>query len=118
MTALNALLAEQLIAQAETAKTVGDIDPIIAVFEARLANAKSRTHSRKGEPLSAKFIEGKVAKISANLDKVVALKTALAPKPQASKPKSSAEEASAVAFAAKLNALKPAERKAIMALLG
>ena len=44
MTALNALLAEQLIAQAETAKTVGDIDPIIAVFEARLANAKSRTH--------------------------------------------------------------------------
>ncbi len=119
MTALNSLVAAELIAQAENAKTVGDIDPIIAVFEARLANAKSRTHSRKGEPLSAKFIEGKVAKITANLAKVNALKTALAPKPKASKAKAKAsEEASLVAFEAKLKALKPAERKAIMALLG
>ena len=116
MKALTSLVAAELIAQAENAKTVGDIDPIIAVFEARLANAKARTHSRKGEPLSAKFIEGKVAKITANLTKVNALKTALTPKPKASKGK--AEDASAVAFAQKLAALKPAERKAIMALLG
>lgn len=118
MTALNSLVAAELIAQAENAKTVGDIDPIIAVFEARLANAKSRTHSRKGEPLSAKFIEGKVAKITANLAKVNALKTALAPKPKASKAKATKAETEAVAFAQKLKALKPAERKAIMALLG
>lgn len=117
MTALNSLVAAELITHAENAKTVGDIDPIIAVFEARLANAKSRTHSRKGEALSAKFIEGKVAKITANLTKVKALKTALAPKPKASKAKP-AEDASAVLFAQKLAALKPAERKAIMALLG
>lgn len=116
MTALNNLIAKDLIALAEEAKTVADIDPIIAVFETRLANAKSRTHSRKGEPLSAKFIKGKVEKITANIAKVNALKTALAPKPKASKAKSA--EADAVAFAKKLAALKPAERKAIMALLG
>ncbi len=117
MTALTSLVAKELIAKAEEAKTVADIDPIIAVFEARLAKAKTTTHSRKGKPLSKAFKDGKVGKITANIAKVNALKTALAPKPKASKAKAS-EEASLVAFEAKLKALKPAERKAIMALLG
>lgn len=115
MTAFTSLTAADMLAQAETAKTVADIDPIVTEFQRRLERFTVKSADK-----SEVYREKGIANRKANLDKATALRDALAPKRKA-KPAKVAEKPADlenVAFADKFAKLSKKQRAAIIALLG
>jgi len=114
MTKLTNLRASDLLALANAATTVADIDPVVAEFERRLANRAAKataTAGAKGAAANASI----AGHIATNLAHVQGLRTKLV-KPAAPKRTKKAEAADpAFAFLHSLDAKQLAALKAMLA---